>query len=54
MAQLSGSVPAASVSLSDDHMSQLNDASTLTPGFISSLAAPMIRNVLYGKHSVIG
>lgn len=52
VAQLISNIAAASISLSDDQMSRLNDASAPTPGFTSSLASPMIRKMLYGGHEV--
>ena len=50
--QLKGNIAAASISLSDDQMSRLNNVSASTPGFTSSLASPMIRRMLYGGHEI--
>ncbi|QFU08714.1 General stress protein 69 [Rhodobacteraceae bacterium THAF1] len=52
VAQLTGNIAAASISLSDEQMSQLSDASAPPPGFTASLASPMIRKMLYGGHEV--
>ncbi len=52
VAQLTGNIAAASLRLSDDQMSRLNDASAPAPGFTSALASPMIRRMLYGGHAV--
>ena len=52
VSQLTGNIAAASITLSDDQMSRLNDASAPTPGFTSSLASPVVRKMLYGGHEV--
>ena len=52
--QLSASLGAVGIRMSDDQMGRLNAASAPTPGFTSSLAAPMIRKMIYGGHNVTG
>ena len=53
-AQLDGNVAAASLRLGEDHMTRLNEVSRPPDGFASSLAAPMIRRMIYGGHDVTG
>ncbi len=53
-AQLTDNIKAASISLNDDQMNRLNEVSKPTGGFTSSLAAPMIRKMVYGGHDVTG
>ncbi|OWU66582.1 aldo/keto reductase [Marinibacterium profundimaris] len=52
--QLTGNVEAASLQLSDDQMIRLNEVSKPTEGFTSSLASPMIRQMIYGGNEVTG
>lgn len=52
VAQLTGNITAASLSLDDDQMNRLNEVSKPTDGFTSSLASQMIRKMLYGGHDV--
>jgi aryl-alcohol dehydrogenase-like predicted oxidoreductase len=54
VAQLTDNIAAACLSLSDDQMDRLNNASAPSPGFTASLASPMIRKMLHGGHDVTG
>lgn len=54
VAQLESNIAAAEVRLSDVQMARLNDASTPTPVFSSSLADPMIRKMVFGSNEVVG
>ncbi|MEQ8287134.1 aldo/keto reductase [Thalassospira sp.] len=52
--QLIDNIAAASLKLNDDQMTRLNEASKPTDGFTSSLASPMIRQMVYGGNHVTG
>lgn len=52
--QLAGNFKAASLQLSHDQMSRLSEVSKPTDGFTSSLASPMIRQMVYGGNDVTG
>lgn len=52
--QLESNIAAASIHLSDDHMTRLNQASLPPLGFSSALAAPFIRRMVFGGHDVTG
>ena len=54
VAQLDGSLAAAGLRLSENQTDRLDAASKPTDGFTSSLAAPMIRRMVYGGHDVTG
>jgi aryl-alcohol dehydrogenase-like predicted oxidoreductase len=54
VSQLERNIAAASIELSEDQMTRLNDASAPTPGFSASLAQPMIRRMLFGGHDITG
>ncbi len=54
VAQLTGNIAAANISLDDDQMRRLNEVSAPLSGFTASLASPMIRKMLFGGHDVIG
>ncbi|SFQ67828.1 Predicted oxidoreductase [Roseivivax halotolerans] len=52
VAQLTGNLSAASISLNDDQMRRLNEVSAPVPGFTSSLVSPEVRKMLYGGHEI--
>ena len=54
VAQLQGNLAAASLRLTDDQMARLDLASAPVAGFSASLTSPMIRQMVYGGHTVRG
>ena len=54
VAQFESNIAAATIRLTNDQMTRLNDASTPTPGFSASLMQPMIRRMVFGGQSVTG
>ena len=49
---LEGHIAAAGLVLSDEHRKRLDDVSSPTPGFSSSLTSTMIRRIIFGGHDV--
>ncbi len=52
--QLESNMAATSISLGDDQMMRLNEASAPALGFTASLTQPMIRRMVFGGHDVAG
>ena len=54
VSQLESNVAASDIRLDDAHMERLDKASAPVPGFSSGLAAPAIRRMIFGGHTVAG
>jgi aryl-alcohol dehydrogenase-like predicted oxidoreductase len=54
LSQLESNIAATKVTISQEHMTQLNEVSAPTPGFSASLASPFIRRMVFGGHDVKG
>ncbi len=52
--QLESNIAATDLTLSDEHMHRLNEASAPPLGFSSGLTMPAIRRMLFGGHNVSG
>jgi aryl-alcohol dehydrogenase-like predicted oxidoreductase len=54
VAQLDDNLAALDLTLSDEQMARLNQASATAPGFSDALVAPGIRRMVFGGHDVRG
>jgi aryl-alcohol dehydrogenase-like predicted oxidoreductase len=54
MSQLASNIAASEITLSPDHMAQLDAASAPAMGFSASLTQPMIRRMIFGGNAVTG
>ena len=52
--QLASNIAASEITLNQDQMTRLNEASAPTPGFSAGLASPMIRRIVFGGNDVTG
>ena len=52
--QLASNIAASEITLSEDQLKRLNEASAPTPGFSAGLASPMIRRMVFGGNDVTG
>ena len=52
--QLASNVAASEITLSEDQMTRLNDASAPAPGFSRGLTSPMVRRMVFGGNNVVG
>ena len=52
--QLASNIAASEITLSEDQMARLNEASAPAPGFSAGLASPMIRRMVFGGNDVTG
>ena len=54
LTQLASNIAATDVTLSEEQMKRLDEASAPAPGFSSGLTSPMIRRMVFGGNSVTG
>ena len=54
LSQLASNIAATGITLTDDQMTRLTEASAPTPGFSAALTSPAIRRMVFGGNDVTG